>query len=308
MSKPAPPREGLSVVIPVYNGADHLEKVVPTWGDTLARLGRDYEILVVNDGSTDATPAILEKLAADRVKHLQVLKHDSQKGFGACLRTALEHAKHPLFFYTSLDHPYAPHDLAKLLARIEVRDAVLGKQPDLISGCRTGRPTPAMIAWIGKSWRLLWRVALGLQLEPLPAWPGLRGYLYGRFVGWTFGVPLADVNSHFKLFRTEFLKRFPIQSNSEFVHTELVAKATFLTSIMDEVPLSPAVVEETRPASVWRDFWRVFNNPDFGKPTAPIAGEPGSTSPPEVPVTVPDAVPDARGPEHPPAPLAFYPI
>jgi hypothetical protein len=54
-----------------------------------------------------------------------------------------------------------------------------------------------------------------------------------------YGVPLADVNSCFKLFRTDFLKRFPIQSDGDFVHTELVAKATFLTSIMDEVPLTP---------------------------------------------------------------------
>ena len=302
MSKPATPREGVSVVIPVHNGAERLEKVVPAWGDALARLGRDYEILVVNDGSTDTTSAILEKLAGGRVKHLNVLKHDSHKGFGASLRTALEQAKHPLFFYTALDYPYAPHDLAKLLQRIEVRDAVLGKQPDLVSGCRTGRPTPGPIAIFGKAWRLLWRVALGLQLEPLPAWPGLRGYLYGLFVGCTFNVPLADVNSKFKLFRTAFLKRFPIQSNSDFVHTELVAKATFLTSILDELPLSPAEALEVKPASVWRDFWRVFNNPDFGNPATPIAGEPGA---PVVPVTLPDAVPDARGPEHPPAPMTL---
>lgn len=302
MSKPATPREGVSVVIPVHNGADRLEKVVPMWGDALARFGREYEILVVNDGSTDTTPAVLEKLAGGRVKHLNVLNHDSHKGFGASLRTALEQAKHPLFFYTSLDYPYAPHDLAKLLQRIEVRDAVLGKQPDLVSGCRTGRPTPGPVAAFGKAWRLLWRVTLGLELEPLPAWPGLRGYLYGLFVGCTFNVPLADVNSKFKLFRTAFLKRFPIQSNSDFVHTELVAKATFLTSILDELPLTPAEALEVKPASVWRDFWRVFNNPDFGRPVAPIAGEPGS---PEMPVTLPDAVPDARGPEHPPAPMTL---
>src|SRR5207248_1581533 len=114
-----------------------------------------------------------------------------------------------------------------------------------------------------------------------------------------------DVNSKYKLFRTAFLKRFPIQSGSDFVHTELVAKATFLTSILDEIPLSPATALEVKPASVWRDFWQVFNNPDFGRPVAPIPGEPGATSPPEVSVTVPDTVPDTRGPEHPQASLAF---
>src|SRR5438552_5344950 len=139
MSKPAPPpREGISVVIPVHNAADRIDKSVPAWGDALTRLGREYEIIVVNDGSTDATAELLDKLAAGRVKHLQVLKHEAPKGFGASLRTALEQVKQPLFFYTALDYPYAPADLAKLLQRIEIRDSVLGKQPDLISRCRPG--------------------------------------------------------------------------------------------------------------------------------------------------------------------------
>jgi cellulose synthase/poly-beta-1,6-N-acetylglucosamine synthase-like glycosyltransferase len=306
MSKPAPPREGISVVIPVHNGADRLEKIVPAWGDALARLGRDYEIIVIDDGSTDATPAILEKLTAGRVKYLHPLKHGAQNGFGASLKTALGEVKQPLLLYTSLDYPYSPADLSKLLARIEVRDAVFGKQPDLINGCRTGRTVPAPIGWLGKAWRLLWRITLGLQLQPLPAWTGLRDYLYGLFVGWTFGIPLVDVNSKFKLFRTAFLRRVPIQSDSEFVHTELAAKATFLTSIVDEIPLSPATAPEAPRPPVWKDFWRVFNDPDFGTIAAAVPGEPGSTSPPEVPVTVPDTVPDARGPEHtPPASLAF---
>jgi glycosyltransferase involved in cell wall biosynthesis len=309
MAKPALPHEGISVVIPVHNGGDRLEKVVPSWGDALARLGREYEIIVVNDGSTDATAAALERLAAGRVKHLTVSTHHSNKGFGACLRTALEQARQPLFFYTAVDYLYSPADLAKLLQRIEIRDTVLNKQPDLINGCRTGRPVPTFIQYFGKFWRGLWRVVLGLHVEPLPAWPGLRGYLYGMFTGWVFGVPLADVNSKYKLYRTAFLKRFPIQSDSEFVHTELVAKGTFLTSIMDEIPLTPAAPTNTKTASIWKDFWRVFNDPDFGNPVAPIPGEPTSTSPPDVPIARPDAVADGRGPDRaPPTSLAFAPI
>lgn len=302
MAKTAAPRDAVSVVIPVHNAADRLEKVVPAWGDALARLGRDYEVVVVDDGSTDATPAVLEKLAAGRVRHLRVLRHDTRRGFGACLKTALATVTHPLLFYTSVDYPYSPSDLGKLLARIEVRDEILGKQPDLISGCRTGRPTPALVKWAGKAWRLLWRVALGLRLEPLPAWPGLRGHLYGSFVGWVFGVPLADVSSAYKLYRTAFLKRVPIQSDGDFVHTELVAKATFLTSIMDEVPLTPAVAGEHGVPSVWREMLAVFTNPEFGTPQ-PTPGEPGSTRPPDSPVTDPNAPADARGREPGSAPL-----
>lgn len=309
MAKPAPPRDGVSVVIPLHNAADRLEKVVPAWGDALARTGREYEIVAVDDGSTDASPAVLEKLAAGRVKHLRVFRHEARRGFGACLKTALPEAKNSLFLYTSPDYPYTPADLGKLLARIEVRDEVLGKEPDLISGCRTGRPMPAALKWLGRGWRLFWRAAVGLHLQPLPAWPGLREHLYGVFVGWVFGVPLADVNSAFKLYRTAFLKRIVIQSDGDFVHAELVAKATFLTCIMDELPLTPATAAERPVPSVWKEMWRVFNDPDFGAPP-PIPGEPGSPSPPELPVTGPDAPTDARGrePQPPPAPRAFSPV
>lgn len=296
MAKPAPPREAVAVVIPVHNAAERLEKVVPAWGDALARLGREYQILVIDDGSTDTTPSILEKFAAGRVKHLRTLRHDTRRGFGACLRTALEVVSQPLFFYTSADYPYTPSDLRPLLERIEVRDEILGRSPDLISGCRTGQAKPALVRWGGLAWRILWRVAVGLNLQPSPAWQGMRETLYGLVVGWLFGVPLSDVNSAFKLYRTAFLKRFPIQSDGDFVHTELVAKGTFLTSIMDEIPLTPAAVRDPGPPSVWRELWVVFKNPDFGSPPLPQPPAPGGEIPPQPPPTGTPREPVAQTP------------
>jgi hypothetical protein len=290
MAKPSPPRDPVTVVIPARNAADRLERVVPQWADTFARYGREFEILVVDDASTDATAAALERLAG-RVRSLRVLRHDAYRGFGACLRTAVAEARHPLLFYTSPNYPYTPSDVRRLLERIEVRDELFGKQPDLISGCRTGPQAPGVVRWVGRAWRLFWRVAVGMQLQPSPTWLGLREYLYGSFVGWVFGVPLADVNSAFKLYRTAFLKRIPIQSDGDFVHVELVAKATFLTCIMDEIPLTPK--PDPVPPSVWSDMWKVFTNPEFGTPPV-TPGAPGSTPPPEQPGTNPNAPPDSR--------------
>jgi glycosyltransferase involved in cell wall biosynthesis len=296
MAKPSP-RDPVTVVIPVHNAADRLGKLVPAWSEMLAKLGRGYEILVVDDGSTDTTAAALEQLA-NRVPYLRVLRHDARRGFGASLRTALAEAKHPLFFYTSSDYPYTPADLRRMLERIEVRDEVFGKQPDLISGCRTGRPKPWLVKWGGRAWRLLWRVLFGMPLQPSPTWLGWREARYRWLVGWLFGVPLADVNSAFKLYRTAFLRRFPIQSDGDFVHTELVAKATFLTSIMDELPLTPKPDAEPVP-SVRSELWRVFRHPDFGTPPRdpsgrqPGGGEPGAPVPDAAPPAV-SPVPDAR--------------
>jgi hypothetical protein len=95
------------------------------------------------------------------------------------------------------------------------------------------------------------------------------------------------VNSAFKLWRVSFLKRFPIQSDGDFVHTELVAKATFLTSIMDEVPLTskPAPLPALGPVS--SDRRRLFRAPQFAfyggaapPPQVPGGAAPAPTPPP----------------------------
>ena len=109
------PRPGVTVVVPTHDAADRLEKMLPAWGAVLARSKRPYEILVVDDGSTDRTPAVVGQMAAGRVSHVRGLKHDTRKGFGACLRTALAEAGQPLLCYVSPDYPYTPHDLFGML-------------------------------------------------------------------------------------------------------------------------------------------------------------------------------------------------
>ncbi len=269
MSKPA---EAVTVVIPAHNVVDWFNRLV-AWRVALDRCGRAYEILIVDDGSTDGTA----ENATAREPRARVLRHQTRQGFGACLRTALAEARHPLFFYTALDYPYTPSDLRTLLDRIDLRDEVLGKQPDLISGCRTGLPTPAVPLGLGYVWRLFWRIFAGMPIQEAAPWHGWGEFWYKTRVSWIYGIPLADVNSCFKLFRTAFLKRFPIQSDGDFVHTELVAKATFLTSIMDEVPLTPKPNPVPPSGDTSADGRKVFRDPKFTfEKELPVAAAPGS--------------------------------
>lgn len=110
---------------------------------------------------------------------------------------------------------------------------------------------------------------------------------------------MADVNSCFKLYRTAFLKRFPIQADGDFVHTELIAKATFLTSIMDEVALTPKP-DPVPPVNAARaDCKKVFRNPRFTQPEPPTdhtqVSIPSNTDP-ETNPSVNDIVPATPGP------------
>lgn len=266
----------LSVVIPVHNATGRLDRLT-AWRQFLDKCGRAYELLVVDDGSTDDTA----RLVGQREPRVQVLRHEHRRGYGACLRTAVAQARYPLLFYTALDYPYTPTDLNRLLERINLRDEVSGKQPDLVSGCRTGHVAPGWLRWGTWAWRGFWRVFAGLPVtEPTP-WHGWPAFWYGLRASWVYGVPLADVNSCFKLYRTAFLRRFPIQSDGDFVHVELAAKATFLSCVLDEVPLTPQSAPVPLIGDTRADRRRVFRNPQFiQQQEGSTAGDPSALAPP----------------------------
>src|SRR5579883_3303890 len=85
----------LSVVLPAWNAAGYLKEVLAEWTSYLDDLGRDYEIILVDDGSSDETPALADELAQNNPR-LRVHHHTLRQGFGAALRTGLAAARLPL--------------------------------------------------------------------------------------------------------------------------------------------------------------------------------------------------------------------
>src|SRR5262245_51116517 len=110
----------LSLVLLAHNSAAHLPSLVADWTDVLRARGQkaDYEILIVDDGSTDATADRAAELAAAGPA-VKLLRHDTHRGEGAALRTGLTAATRPLVAYAVCDPQYRPADLAKLLAEID---------------------------------------------------------------------------------------------------------------------------------------------------------------------------------------------
>src|SRR5262249_9755175 len=102
------PHAAVSVLLAVFNQQNSVETSVSAWRDFLESLGRDYEILLVDDCSTDQSLARAEALV-NTTPRLRVFHHMSRTGYGGAMRTALGHARFPLFAFTTLDTRYHAH-------------------------------------------------------------------------------------------------------------------------------------------------------------------------------------------------------
>ena len=153
----------LTVALLAHNDAAHVEGLISAWAEHLNGLERDYQILLVDDGSVDDTTQRADSLR-EKFPRLELLRHEAPAGVGAALRTALPFAKHPLFFYTLCDPRYRPDDLPRLLKAIDLVHCA--------NGYRAGRPMPVWGLMAGLLSRFLCRVILSDAPAPLP---GLGG-------------------------------------------------------------------------------------------------------------------------------------
>jgi glycosyltransferase involved in cell wall biosynthesis len=264
----------LSVVLLARNAAGHVESLLSAWTQYLDGREQPYELILMDDGSSDGTADLALGVLATQPRW-RVLRHDAQRGEGAALRTALAEARHPLLFYAPAEPEYRPEYLGLLLDK-SASGSGQGKDVDqahILSGYRAGVPMPLGLRVLGWFWRVFCRVVFSHVSAPLPGWLGWR-----RWAGWLvvrilFALRYHDVCCPVRLMRREIFTRIPIQSNSSFVHVEILAKANFLGHLMaEEVPLPvapPPYRGDLR--LLGRDCRRLLTHPDFGPPVLPVA-------------------------------------
>jgi glycosyltransferase involved in cell wall biosynthesis len=219
----------ISVVMPAYRIGADLALVLEPLLATLESLRRDYEILLVDDGSNDEATAAAVEAAAARSSRVRPLKHDAPRGQGAALRTGIAAAQMPLVFTLPADPGYRPAELTRFLEAID--------PVDIVCGYRRQRP--------------FWQAA----------GQGWRAFL-------AFGLWLKDPACPVRLYRRSVFDRIPIQSDSDFAHTEILAKANFLGSLFTEIEIiyDPTARRELLAPgpSAAADARRVFFGPRFG--------------------------------------------
>lgn len=189
-SRPMAVRE-LSAFLPAY---DEEANIATTVGDLVAaldglRLDR-FEVIVVDDGSRDATGAVADEIAA-RDPRVRVVRHDRNRGYGAAVRTGFSSARYDWVFFTDGDGQFDPHEVGLLLAEADGADAVIGyrrKRAD-----HAGRR--------------------------------LNTWLWGRVVKVVLAVEARDVDCAFKLVRRDALAAVPpLEADGAVVSAELLAK------------------------------------------------------------------------------------
>ncbi len=183
-------RPSLTVVMPAYNEAENLVPAVTRAVDAVQRFCDDFEVILVDDGSRDASGEIARELLAEQPR-LRVLRHPENRGYGAALRTGFVNARKELVFCTDADLQYDVGELEYFLPLIE--------QADVVVGFRVYRYDPPL------------RMVLS--------------FIYNRLVRVLFRVRVRDVDCSFKLFRREVLEKISIETTDFFVDTELVARA-----------------------------------------------------------------------------------
>src|SRR5439155_519407 len=122
--RPVPAVE-ISAVMPAYNEEANLEQSVGRMASALQTFTRGFEIIVVDDGSQDGTPAVLERL---KVAHpnLRVIRHPVNRGYGAALRSGFSAARFSWIFLMDADNQFDPAEVELLLARAADADIVAG--------------------------------------------------------------------------------------------------------------------------------------------------------------------------------------
>jgi glycosyltransferase involved in cell wall biosynthesis len=156
----------------------------------LSNVVSELEILIVDDGGTDATGEICDRLAS-RYPVVRIIPHPRNRGYGAALRSGFAAARYDLVFFTESDGQFRFGQVAEFIAQIDAVHMVLGYRAD-----RQGQ-------WLYEA----------------------KSFLGNWLARTLFGVRVRDINCAYKLFHRHFLERLPLTSERAMINMELLALA-----------------------------------------------------------------------------------
>jgi len=235
----APHDEVLTIFFPMWNEEHYVERAVEAGRqvcDSMVESGEiaDYELLIVDDASTDRTPELADALAAAD-PHVRVIHHEHNRKLGGSIKTGFTNAAGDLVLYSDADLPFdmtaeVPRAV-RLLRQYEV---------DMVSAYRFDRTGEGYLR-------------------------AIYTFFYNLMIRWTFRVKARDINFAFKLCRRRIFERVHLESEGSFIDAELFIRTTGLgyDVLQIEVDYFPRTRGESTLASpgiivtIMREMWKL---------------------------------------------------
>ena len=219
----------LSVFFPAYYDEKNIDKVVIKAVQVIEELRlKDYEVIIIEDGSPDKTGEVADGLAK-RFDKVRVIHHEKNLGYGATLRDGFLNAKMDYVFYTDGDNQFDLDELKKFVALIPFSDIVVG-------------------------YRTTKQYSLYRKFTSL---------CYNYLLRLLFDIHYWDIDCAFKLFKTELFRKIKIDSIDAFIDAEIMLKAKLLGYSSTEIgvmhlPRVDGISTGARPSVIFRTIKEVY--------------------------------------------------
>lgn len=196
-------QHSISAFFPCYNDGGTIASMVSLMDLTLRKLTDDYEITVIDDGSSDHSREILKELE-DKYDRLKVILHEKNRGYGGALKTGLYSATKELIFYTDGDFQYDVSEVTNLLPE-------MNEDVDVVNGYKIQRSDPFHRKIIGRTYHWIMKLM--------------------------FGFEIRDVDCDFRLIRRSVFDKIELEHNSGVICVEMVKKIQDAGFRFAEVPV-----------------------------------------------------------------------
>lgn len=194
----------LSIFFPAYNEEGNITTTIIDARNAAQQVSREYEIIVVNDGSTDRTVEVVKEL--QRLDNrIRLISHKKNKGYGAAVKTGLAACKKEWIFFTDSDGQFHYDELARFVESTE--------NGDMIIGYRRKRMDPFHRVFVAQVLLKIWNFLL-------------------------FGLTIRDVDCAYKLFKKEVRDSIKLETESAITVTELLVKAKALGYRIVQLPVT----------------------------------------------------------------------
>jgi len=195
--------ESLTVFFPVYNEAENIPLLIDSADKIIPKFANNYELIIINDGSSDKSKEIAEGLIKDKVEW-RVVSHRKNLGYGEVLKTGIKEANNEWVFFTDGDLQFDLQELASFIPYTNDYQLIIGYRHTRAEGFSRA----------------------------------LNARLFKLYIDLLFRLHVKDIDCAFKLIKTDLLKNLELNSGSAFTSSEILYRLKKQKIKFKELPVS----------------------------------------------------------------------